>query len=627
MSTTRRKTFQRIRSLSHSDRCCNPYDKKGHRGKDLRNVSATFRKSFPETPSFAKICSDCRKKRPSEISYSTSHEDVQMNDTSIIIPDSSESFTPSERQIELENMLQGLKDKFSSLSIHDPLRLRILTILPDAWSPKKISDEFKCNWNYAKKSKDLKSTGGVLAETTAKDGKKLTNNEKQKVHDIYEENSRIMAGINDVKSVKTDGGRVLMQRRLLLLDLRGLYSLYQEKVGQQAVSFSTFAQLRPQNCILAGGSGTHSVCVCTIHENVRLMLEAVNLPKITANSKHPMNTYKDCLQRITCSNATDKCFLGNCNKCPTLDNFKNNLHALLNDSNISEIQFSTWTGTDRSTLMKQVLNSDEFLEDLCVRLSALKLHSFIAKKQTSFYEEKKKNLKNGEILVVMDFSENYKFVVQNASQAFHFNNDQCTIFPIVCYYKEKSEIKHESLIFLSDCTKHDTAAVFTIQKQLVPYLVKKHRAKHLIYFTDGAKQHFKNRFQMANLVQHKTEFDITAEWHHHATAHGKGPSDGLGAVFKREAARYCLTCKPNDAILTCKRLFDWSKTKFSDKIITFYYTKQDHQKVVRHLNRRFENFAPPVPQISINHAFLVKEKLLIIKKYSDASENTELFYQ
>ena len=78
------------------------------------------------------------KKRCPDMSYSISHEDVQMNDASIVIRDSSESFTPSERQIELENMLQGLKDKFSLLSIHYPLRLRILTILPDTWSPKKF---------------------------------------------------------------------------------------------------------------------------------------------------------------------------------------------------------------------------------------------------------------------------------------------------------------------------------------------------------------------------------------------------------------------------------------------------------------------------------------------------------
>jgi len=61
---------------------------------------------------------------------------------------------------------------------------------------------------------------------------------------------------------------------------------------------------------------------------------------------------------------------------------------------------------------------------------------------------------------MFDFSENYSYVVQDASQAFHFNNQQCTIFPVIYYYKENSELKHKSCIFLSDSLKHDTSAVF-----------------------------------------------------------------------------------------------------------------------------------------------------------------------
>jgi len=73
---------------------------------------------------------------------------------------------------------------------------------------------------------------------------------------------------------------------------------------------------------------------------------------------------------------------------------------------------------------------------------------------------------------MFDFSENYSYVVQDASQAFHFNNQQCTIFPVIYYYKENSELKHKSCIFLSDSLKHDTFAVFTIQKQLIPEIKK-----------------------------------------------------------------------------------------------------------------------------------------------------------
>ncbi|RYA67237.1 hypothetical protein DD595_26420, partial [Enterobacter cloacae complex sp. 4DZ3-17B2] len=74
---------------------------------------------------------------------------------------------------------------------------------------------------------------------------------------------------------------------------------------------------------------------------------------------------------------------------------------------------------------------------------------------------------------MFDFSENYTYIAQNASQAFHFNNKQCTVFRVIFYYKEKSELKHRSCVFLSDSVKHDTAAVYTIQTILIPEIKKR----------------------------------------------------------------------------------------------------------------------------------------------------------
>lgn len=327
--------------------------------------------------------------------------------------------------------------------------------------------------------------------------------------------------------------------------------------------------------------------------------------------------------QITCKKSYDKCFLGECDKCSNVKNFTKYLQDLLDESNIFEVQFSAWTATDRSTLMTQILSSTDFVEELCNKLVVLRPHSFITKKQTQFFETIKKNLKQGEVLIVLDFSENY--VVQDASQAFHFNNDQCTIFPVVYYYMQNSEVTHKSLIFLSDSTKHDTAAVYTIQKILVPYLRNNHKAKKLIYFSDGAKQHFKNKYQMINLIRHEEDFGIKAEWHVHAAAHGKGASDGVGALFKREAARHSLLCKPTEAILTSQKLFEWSKTKFKNVITTFYYSEQDHKKTSRFLNKRFSS-ALSVPQIMKNHAFLVQNKKLLIKRFSSDENALELQY-
>ena len=61
---------------------------------------------------------------------------------------------------------------------------------------------------------------------------------------------------------------------------------------------------------------------------------------------------------------------------------------------------------------------------LCCKLEKLIPHHFIAKEQLKFISDKKNNLLPQEVLIQLDFSENYAFVAQNAIQTFHFNNDQ-----------------------------------------------------------------------------------------------------------------------------------------------------------------------------------------------------------
>ena len=75
------------------------------------------------------------------------------------------------------------------------------------------------------------------------------------------------------------------------------------------ICLSKFSQLIPQNCILAGASGTHTVCVCVHHENVKLMLDAVDLKEPTRENLSPLKTYDDAMNRIMCSVPTSECYL------------------------------------------------------------------------------------------------------------------------------------------------------------------------------------------------------------------------------------------------------------------------------------------------------------------------------
>ena len=73
-----------------------------------------------------------------------------------------------------------------------------------------------------------------------------------------------------------------MQKRLVPCNLRELYQVFKDHYPNEVIGLSKFADLRPKHCVLAGASGSHSVCVCTIHQNMKLMMLDAKLPDLLA---------------------------------------------------------------------------------------------------------------------------------------------------------------------------------------------------------------------------------------------------------------------------------------------------------------------------------------------------------
>lgn len=65
-----------------------------------------------------------------------------------------------------------------------------------------------------------------------------------------------------------------------------------------------------------GKSGTHTVCVCSFHQNCKLMLEAIDIDSVTSESEKPIGNYKDAFSEIMCESPTEACQLGECKNCP-----------------------------------------------------------------------------------------------------------------------------------------------------------------------------------------------------------------------------------------------------------------------------------------------------------------------
>ena len=250
-----------------------------------------------------------------------------------------------------------------------------------------------------------------------------------------------MPGKKDFVSIKKN---VHKQKRLLLCNLHELYVLFKEQNPELKVGFSKFCSLRPKWCVTVGTSGTHSVCAYTIHQNAKLLLHATKTGY----------TYKELMEMIVCDCGNKTCMARRWEKCPGTDSLREYLETILDEH--EEVTFQQWQTTDgktianRSKMITQTLNVDEFIVSLVGAIDNLTSHSYIAKCQTKYLKRRKKKLPHNCALVLVDFAENYTFVVQDEIQSFHWTKLYCTFHPIVVYYKENGKLAEKSFCFISD---------------------------------------------------------------------------------------------------------------------------------------------------------------------------------
>lgn len=662
--------------------CCNPFNKLGHdyHKKNLRTVNDNILKRHSEIVAGNKICDNCRKavlQLPVEHGISQELETEQedgtereqfllstpekdhaiesLNESLGLIDETpvkkcrlsekkypenklktvSEAFRTKILGLSPENPVQPnydseiisqLKEKFNRTT-NKSLQMQILTTLPNSWTLKQIETEFGVTNFIARKAKNLVKEKGIMSSPDLKPGKTLSSETVDIVRKFYEsdEVSRQMPGKKDFVSVKADGKRVHVQKFLILNTLRECFVLFKERHPEQKIGFSKFCELRPKHCVLPGSAGTHSVCVCTIHQNAKLMMAQCKLPELT-NQEIPIKTYKDLTNRMVCENPTDKCYFRQCTECPDISDLKSLFDDAFEQNSIEDVTFKKWMQIDNKCILETITKSSgDFLDSLFDSLPKLLKHSFIATKQSAYLRHMKENLPLNECIVLCDFAENYCFVLQDAAQGFHWNNAQATIHPFVIYYcNEESKLQHLSLVIISDCMAHDTVAVHLFQRLMIDFLKQKlpNEVEKIHYFSDGAASQYKNKSNFLNLCHHSADFSVKAEWNFFASSHGKNACDGVGGSVKRLAAQASLRMVYNDQIMTPRQLYDWAKENI--KNIDFIYSTQDEYQHERTLLERRLEEAKTVKGTQQFHNYVPKsETKVVVKTYSLANESKE----
>ena len=85
----------------------------------------------------------------------------------------------------------------------------------------------------------------------------------------------------------------------------------------------------------------------------------------------------------------------------------------------------------------------------------------------------KKELSQNEVLVLADFDENHNFLVQDEMQSYHWKRQQCTMHPVIIYYKHVNHIVEQSLCIISDDLTCDVSFVYKVKLESINFIKQK----------------------------------------------------------------------------------------------------------------------------------------------------------
>jgi hypothetical protein len=183
----------------------------------------------------------------------------------------------------------------------------------------------------------------------------------------YDESDKIshtMPSKKDFKSMKKDGKWIHVRKRLILGNFKEVFNKFKNDFPDIKIGSSKFCHLQPRHVILVGAAGTHSVCVCVQHQNIKLTADAIKLNKLTkeTNLEKNMSTLKPLLALMSCNPPTEDCLMNKCTQCPEEDVLQEDLQAILECNMIAAITCNQWLTTDRCNLDTVTSTSGEFVE-------------------------------------------------------------------------------------------------------------------------------------------------------------------------------------------------------------------------------------------------------------------------
>jgi hypothetical protein len=282
---------------------------------------------------------------------------------------------------------------------------------------------------------------------------------------------------------------------------------------------------------------------------------------------------------------------GTCNVCCE----KDITHDLQNEA--ENLKWHEWVRTEvayekNGKQMKAMKNvkiekedqAKELLKNFKEELKTLKKHVYNIKVQHHSFRQAVDKLKESEMVLVADFSENYNCKCFQEIQAHHFggSREQVSLHTVVVY---TTNIQHTKPNVKSYCTVssslcHQPPAIWAHLHPILseirlnyPEIVTVH------FFSDGPFSQYRQKKKIYLSSTKVFEYGFQSmTWSFFEAGHGKGPADGIGGFLKRTA---------DDMVATGMDIVNaddfYNALKDKSKIKLFLITEKDVESFQKHL--------------------------------------------
>lgn len=363
---------------------------------------------------------------------------------------------------------------------------------------------------------------------------------KRDIMDFLEkdENSRMCPGKRDFIRL----GKLVKQKRLLTDSLRNLHKKFLSTVSYK-ISLSTFCRFRPF-WVTWANIKDRDTCKCIVHANMELIISKLNEKKTLMYNNIPR-----LLAAITCDIYNTKCLFRDCVTCKdkTLEYYLPHPEKL--------VIYKQWIyerttyekdgkiKTVRKPIKKEItITLKELANTLENTLQSFLKHIGTIAHQYQALARLKKNLLQTDVLIHIDFSENYSCKYMEEIQAVHFGGgrQRVTLHTGVLYLRSPDNVvKTQSFCTLSANNRHDSVAVWAHLKPIFKWLKDERPNINTIHLlSDSPVNQYKNKFMFHVVSHYLTKFfsDVTYfTWNYSEPGHGKGAPDGVGGTLKRSA--------------------------------------------------------------------------------------------